>query len=60
MLMPVGSKFKIFLPYDLGFGAGARGRILPYSVLVYDIELVDIAKTEPVKGKAKSNSKKNH
>jgi FKBP-type peptidyl-prolyl cis-trans isomerase FkpA len=45
-LMPVGSKFKVYIPSELGYGeAGAAGgKIKPFSVLVFDIELLDIVK----------------
>jgi len=42
-LMNVGSKFKLFIPYTLGYGAnGAGGAIEPYSVLVFEVELLEI------------------
>ena len=42
-MMPVGSKWRLFLPYDLAYGErGAGGSIGPYSTLVFDVELLDI------------------
>ena len=42
-LMPVGSKWKLFIPYQLAYGAnGAGGAIGPYQALIFDIELLDI------------------
>lgn len=42
-LMPVGSKWKVYVPYDLAYGEqGAGGAIAPYSTLVFDVELLDI------------------
>ncbi len=42
-LMPVGSKWKLYIPYALAYGAqGAGGDIGPYQALVFDIELLDI------------------
>jgi len=42
-LMPVGSKWKLYIPYDLAYGEmGAGGKIKPYSTLVFDVELLDI------------------
>lgn len=42
-LMPVGSKWKLYIPYQLAYGAnGAGGAIGPYQALVFDIELLDI------------------
>lgn len=44
-LMPVGSKWKLFIPYDLAYGErGAGAQIGPYMTLVFDIELLEIAK----------------
>lgn len=44
-LMPVGSKWKLFIPYDLAYGErGAGGQIPPYSALVFEVELLDIVK----------------
>lgn len=40
-LMNKGSKYRFFLPYDLGYGSsGAGGDIAPYSALVFDVELL--------------------
>jgi FKBP-type peptidyl-prolyl cis-trans isomerase len=43
-LMPVGSKFKFHIPSELGYGAGGApgGAIPPNSVLVFDVELLEI------------------
>ena len=42
-LMPVGSKWRVYIPYDLAYGAqGAGGVIGPYSALIFDIELLEI------------------
>lgn len=40
--MPVGAKWKIFLPSELGYGASPRGPGGPNSVLIFEVELVDI------------------
>lgn len=41
--MPVGSKWKLYIPYNLAYGErGAGGDIGPYQALVFDIELLDI------------------
>jgi FKBP-type peptidyl-prolyl cis-trans isomerase len=43
-LMAEGEKWRVFLPYQLGYGAqGAGGDIPPYSVLVFTIELLAVA-----------------
>jgi FKBP-type peptidyl-prolyl cis-trans isomerase FklB len=42
-LMPVGSKFKIFLPDSIAYGAsGAGDQIKPYSTLIFEVELLEI------------------
>ena len=44
-LMKVGSKFKFFVPYSLGYGEfGVPRKIPPYSTLIFDVELVGIKK----------------
>ncbi|MEY4617020.1 MAG: hypothetical protein RJB66_1980 [Pseudomonadota bacterium] len=41
-LMKVGSKFKLYVPPELGYGASPRPGIPPNSVLVFDVELMGI------------------
>ena len=42
-LMPVGSKWRLFLPADLAYGdKGAGDKIGPGSVLIFDVELLSI------------------
>ena len=42
-LMPVGSKYKVFIPSDLAYGDRGSGReIKPGSTLVFEIELIEI------------------
>ena len=44
-LMPVGSKFRLFLPEKLAYGAnGAGPQVKPYSTLIFEVELLDIVK----------------
>ncbi|WP_367112850.1 FKBP-type peptidyl-prolyl cis-trans isomerase [uncultured Chitinophaga sp.] len=44
-LMPVGSKWKLFLPDSLAYGERQAGqKILPGSALVFEVELLDIVK----------------
>ncbi len=44
--MKVGSKYKFFIPQDLGYGAFPRkgGVIKPFSALIFEVELVAISK----------------
>ena len=45
-LMPVGSKWKLYIPSDLAYGpqGAAGGAIPPNAVLVFDVELISIEK----------------
>lgn len=43
-LMPVGSKWRLFVPYDLAYGAQDRGTIKPFSNLIFEVELLEIEK----------------
>lgn len=44
-LMPVGSKWKLFIPSDLAYGDNQAGpKILPGSTLIFDVELLEIVK----------------
>lgn len=42
-MMPVGSKWRLYVPYNLAYGErGAGGAIGPYSTLIFDVELLEI------------------
>ncbi|MEO6288904.1 MAG: FKBP-type peptidyl-prolyl cis-trans isomerase, partial [Ginsengibacter sp.] len=43
-LMPVGSKWKLFIPSDLAYGnySPPGSKIGPGSTLIFDVELLDI------------------
>lgn len=46
-LMPVGSRFKFYIPYQLGYGEqGSRDVIPGGSLLIFDVELLDIVKNQ--------------
>lgn len=43
-MMPVGSKWMLYIPYDLAYGPrGAGGGVIPpYATLIFEIELIEI------------------
>lgn len=42
-LMSEGSKYELYIPYNLGYGAqGAHGAIPPYAALVFTVELLEV------------------
>ncbi len=44
-LMPVGSKYKLYIPSELAYGQqGAGAMIKPNSALIFEVELLDIIK----------------
>jgi FKBP-type peptidyl-prolyl cis-trans isomerase FklB len=43
-LMPVGSKFRFYIPQELGYGSRNAGSIPPYSTLIFEVELLGIEK----------------
>jgi FKBP-type peptidyl-prolyl cis-trans isomerase len=43
-LMSVGSKYKFYIPHTLGYGTFDNGAIPGGSVLVFDVELLDVKK----------------
>jgi len=45
-LMPVGSKYKFYIPYQLGYGLNDMQAIPGGSVLVFEVELLDVKKAQ--------------
>ena len=43
-MMPVGSKWQLYIPYELAYGERNMGDIKPFSALIFDVELVGIDK----------------
>ncbi|TDF38427.1 FKBP-type peptidyl-prolyl cis-trans isomerase [Alteromonadaceae bacterium M269] len=41
-LMVEGDKFKFFIPSELGYGNNAAGKITPGSLLIFEVELLEI------------------
>jgi FKBP-type peptidyl-prolyl cis-trans isomerase FklB len=45
-LMPVGSKYKFYIPYQLGYGLNDMQAIPGGSLLVFEVELLDVKKAK--------------
>jgi len=43
-LMPVGSKWILYIPQELGYGSRDAGPIKPFSTLIFELELLSIEK----------------
>ena len=43
-MMPVGSKWELYIPADLAYGSRNTGKIKPFSTLIFEVELVGIEK----------------
>ena len=43
-LMPVGSKWRLYIPQELAYGPAEQGIIKPFSTLIFDVELISIEK----------------
>ena len=42
-IMPVGSKWELYIPYELAYGSGGQSpKIPPFSTLIFEIELLEI------------------
>ena len=64
-MMPVGSKWQLFIPQNLAYGSRNAGQIKPFSALIFTVELVGIdnsaakkAEAKPVKPLSKEEAKK--
>ncbi len=45
-IMPVGSKWELYIPQQLAYGERQAGKIKPYSMLIFTVELIDIEQPE--------------
>lgn len=43
-MMPVGSKWQLFIPQELAYKERETGKIKPFSCLIFTVELIDIVK----------------
>ena len=41
-LMNMGAKYKFYVPSDLAYGARSTGKIISYSTLIFEVELLEI------------------
>ncbi|MCL6416203.1 FKBP-type peptidyl-prolyl cis-trans isomerase [Aestuariirhabdus sp. Z084] len=42
-LMPTGSKWRLYVPYQLAYGEqGSQGAIPPFAALIFEVQLLDI------------------
>ena len=57
-MMPVGSKWQVYIPFELAYGSRDAGQIKPYSALIFDIELVGIVDDKPAPAKSVKTKKK--
>lgn len=48
-LMPVGSKWELYIPQELAYGSRESGQIKPFSALIFEVELVGIEKEDQKK-----------
>ena len=43
-MMPVGSKWELYIPQELAYGDREAGQIPPFSMLIFTVELLEIVK----------------
>ena len=43
-MMPVGSKWELYIPQELAYGDRESGKIPPFSMLIFTVELLEIVK----------------
>lgn len=55
-LMPVGSKWELYIPQQLAYGNRNQGEIKPYSALIFTVELVGIDRPGQKKAEAESKA----
>lgn len=53
-LMKKGSRYRLFVPATLGYGENSPASIPPNSVLIFDVELIDVMEEDVASSTAKS------
>mgnify|MGYP003391119725 FL=1 len=43
-MMPIGSKWELYIPQELAYGSQDKGTIPPFSTLIFEVELLSIEK----------------
>ena len=43
-MMPVGSKWELYIPQELAYGSRNAGQIKPFSTLIFEVELIEVEK----------------
>lgn len=43
-MMPIGSKWELYIPQELAYGSLGKGTIPPFSTLIFEVELLSIEK----------------
>jgi FKBP-type peptidyl-prolyl cis-trans isomerase FklB len=43
-MMPIGSKWELYIPQELAYGSQDTGTIPPFSTLIFEVELLSIEK----------------
>lgn len=41
--MHIGDFWRVYVPYQLGYGASEKGSVLAYSVMIFDVALIDFS-----------------
>jgi len=57
-LMKPGAKFEFYIPPELGYGSQDRSSIPANSVLLFEVELVEIIESKPAEPKKQEEAKK--
>lgn len=56
-MMPVGSKWELYIPQNLAYGERQAGKIPPYSTLIFTVEMVSVNKAKAAEVKPTSTPK---